>query len=99
MITSSLNSVRKTIYEHTAGGGTFRNGFIFSTFCGPTLAKFQELAATAKKDFPWLTDEEIECRVVIRSSYNKGTLYIRFPLMADSECNGYYIDKNIPNFS
>jgi hypothetical protein len=50
---------------------------------------FQQLAAEAKKDFPDLTDNDIEIITVTFSGYNQGFWGIRFPLPDNTKHSSY----------
>ena len=77
--------------ESTASNGFIIEGFVISgKSYGRTLAFLNELAAEAKRDFPSLTDGQIEPFIVTRSSYNKGFAGIRFPLPANTIKDDYH---------
>ena len=67
---------------------TYANGFIFGDY-GWSLEKYKQLAEVAKRDFPFLKDEDIEVDRVRKSTYMKDFSYIRFPLPADTIATGY----------
>lgn len=69
---------------------TSTNGFIFSANSYDKSLKWYKAAAKeAKKDFPFLTDSDIEFTVVTKSSYNQGFPGIRFGLEANQVKQGY----------
>jgi hypothetical protein len=80
--------VEKRIITHTAGTATYSNGFIFGDY-GWSLEKYQRLAEIAKQDFPSLKDSDIEIDRVRVSTYMKEFAYVRFPLPAGTEKEGY----------
>lgn len=66
------------------------NGFIISSGTyNKSIAFYKKLARQAKKDFPFLKDEDIECFVITRSSYNKGFGGVLFPLPKNYKKEGY----------
>jgi len=50
----------------------------------------QELAAEARKDFPDLKDEDVDCRTVVESGYCKSMPIIRFSVPPDTKKDGWY---------
>lgn len=75
---------------------TSSNGFVISGGSyGRSLAFYQSLAAEAKKDFPHLTDDQIECFVIVRSSYNNGFAGVRFQLPENTSKSGYSADSKL----
>lgn len=89
-------SFDKRIVTHTWGNNpthdevTSSNGFILSANTYQhSIAFLNELATEAKRDFPWLTDNDIESFVVIKSPYNQGFRGIRFALPEGAHKEGY----------
>ena len=74
---------------------TNSNGFILSCTYDYSIKGFNELAAIAKKDFPFLKDSDIECFIVTKSSYNKGFPGVRFALPENQTKEGY---SQVPRF-
>jgi len=74
---------------------TGSNGFIISNRYDKSIAHYLELVEIAKKDFPFLKDEDIECCEVRRSSYNQGCPFIKFSLPENTKKKGYEGYKNI----
>lgn len=76
-------NIEKRIITHTVEYGDksvdYANGFIFGDY-GWSLEKYKQLASIARRDFPFLTDEDIEIDRVRVSTYMKEFSYIRFPL-------------------
>lgn len=66
------------------------NGFIISdgTY-DKSISFFNKLAKEAKEDFPFLKNEDIECFIITKSSYNQGFGGIRFSLPANTQKKGY----------
>ena len=70
---------------------TNSNGFIISSGTyNKSFAFYKKLAEEAKKDFPFLKDEDIECFVITQSRYNKGFGGIRFSLPENFKKEGYF---------
>ncbi len=90
-------SIDKRIYKHEAGGGHFANGFIFGDY-GWSIKKYRELADMAKKDFPKLKDSEIECNVVIDSTYMKHFAFVQFPLPSEITHKDYREYMRFPDW-
>jgi hypothetical protein len=90
-------SYDKRIVTHTWGNNpthdefTSSNGVILSANTYQhSIAFLNELAVEAKRDFPCLTDNDIEVFVVVRSGHNQGFWGIRFSLPEGTLCkNGY----------
>jgi hypothetical protein len=59
---------------------TNSNGFILSCTYDYSIKGFKELAQIAQKDFPFLKEDDIECFIVTKSTYNKGFPGVRFSL-------------------
>ena len=57
----------------------YANGFIIGNY-SRYIATVRELAAVAMADFPHLKETDIEVGIIVKSTYNKGFLYVRFPL-------------------
>lgn len=75
---------------------TDTNGFIISNGTyDKSFAFYKKLAEQAKKDFPFLKDEDIECFVITRSTYNKGFGGIRFSLPENQEKQGYRYSNRV----
>jgi len=68
---------------------TSSNGFIISNFYDKSISHYLKLVEIAKKDFPFLTDEDIQIGEVRVSDYNKGCPFVRFSLPANTEKSGY----------
>jgi hypothetical protein len=86
----------KRIITHKWGNNDTRdeftnsNGFVISNGTyARSLAFLNEAAAEAKRDFPSLTDKDIEPFIITKSSYNQGFAGIRFPLPANATRAGY----------
>lgn len=83
----------KRIVTHTSGAKNehaFSNGFVISNGSySHSIHFFNELAAAAKKDFPFLSDHEIDCFVISKSSYNNHFAGVKFPLPANTKKSGY----------
>lgn len=59
---------------------TFNNAYIIPNNYDHSLKGFQTLVAEARKSFPDLLDEDVECRTVIQSGWCKRCPVIRFLL-------------------
>lgn len=85
-------NISKRIIRHSidyeTGTAEFANGFIFGDY-GWSLEKYKQLAEIAKRDFPFLKDEDIEIDRVRESTYMKDFSYIRFSLPSDTVATGY----------
>ena len=68
---------------------TYSNGFIVSSYYDKSLKHFKLIANEVRKDFPDLSDGDIEIFVVTDSTYNKGCPGVRFALPANTKCKGY----------
>ena len=80
-----------TCDEHTSS-----NGFILPSGTYARHLKFlNELAAEAKKDFPWLEDVNIEPFTVLKSTYNQGFAGIRFSLPENTTKAGYRLSDRL----
>jgi hypothetical protein len=96
-----MKNLDKRIITHKWGNNpthdeyTNTNGFIISNFYGRGLTLYNELIKTAKEDFPFLKDEDIELSRVTESSYNKGCILIYFPLPENYKKEGYFEDSKI----
>ena len=76
------------------------NGFILSANTYQhSITFFNDLAAEAKRDFPWLTDNDIEVFVVVQSGYNQGFWGVRFSLPEDIFCKAGYREVPSLDFS
>jgi len=76
------------------------NGYILSANTYQhSIAFLNELSAEAKRDFPWLTDNDIEAVVVVRSVYNQGFWGIRFSLPEGVSCKDGYREVPSLDFS
>lgn len=76
------------------------NGFILSANTHQhSIAFLNELSAEAKRDFPWLTDNDIEAVVVVLSGYNQGFWGIRFSLPEGVSCKDGYREVSRLDFS
>jgi hypothetical protein len=60
---------------------------------GRSLAFFTALADAAKKDFPHLTDADIQRFTVTKSSYNQGFAGVRFSLPSNTEHPDYRLEQ------
>jgi hypothetical protein len=86
----------KTIYQWKWGNNptqdehTSARAYIIPNFYNKSLATFAMLAAEAKKDFPHLKDDDIECGVVTKSSYNQGMPLVTFSVPPDTNKTGYH---------
>jgi hypothetical protein len=85
-IVTAYSSTNPTRDEFTSP-----NGFILSANTYQhSIAFLNELAVEAKRDFPCLTDNDIEVVVVARSGYNQGFWGIRFSLPEGTSCKDGY---------
>lgn len=74
----------------TADEYTSSNGFVISgDSYDRSIAALNEMVAEAKRDFPSLSDSEIQPFIITRSTYNKCFAGIRFPLPANATKDGY----------
>lgn len=94
-------SYDKRIVTHTWGNNPTHdefkssNGFILSANTYQHSISFlNELSAEAKRDFPWLTDNDIEVFVVVQSRYNQGFWGVRFTLPEEASRKEVY--RNVP---
>src|SRR5690606_12806527 len=75
---------------------TSSNGFVISSGkYSRSIAFFLEAAAEAKRDFPFLTDKDIEVFIITKSSYNQGSAGVRFSLPENSEKKGYRLAEQL----
>ena len=95
----------KRIITHNWGNNethdefTNSNGFIISNGTyARSLAFLNEAAAEAKRDFPSLSDKDIEPFIITKSSYNQGFAGIRFTLTANTEKEGYRLAAELDFF-
>lgn len=68
---------RKYLVTHKVGETNFTNAFIISN-SSPNLAGLVQLVSELRKTFPKAKDTEIEFGRVVKSSWCKGYLIIRF---------------------
>lgn len=91
----------KIIATHKWGNGPTRdeitssNGFVLCDLYSRSLTTFKMLAEEAKKDFPDLSDDDIECFVVTKSSYNKGCPGVRFSLPDNARHPDYHACERV----
>ncbi len=71
--------------EYTSSNGLIISAGTYSR----SMEFFNQMAAEAKKDFPHLTDEDIEPIIITKSSYNQGFAGIKFPLQKNALRTGY----------
>ena len=96
----------KRIVTHTCGNNPthnefkLSNGFIFSANTYQHSIMFlNRLADEAKRDFPGLTDDDIEVVVVVKSGYNQGFWGVRFVLPEGISCKDGYRKVSRLDFS
>lgn len=69
---------------------TSSNGFVISSGTySRSIAFLNEAANEAKKDFPFLKDDDIEAFIITDSSYNKGFSGVRFSLPDNTKHKAY----------
>ena len=96
----------KRIVTHTWGNNPTHdefkssNGFILSANTYQhNITFFNNLAAEAKRDFPGLTDNDIEVFVVVQSGYNQGFWGVCFSLPEDISFKAGYREVPSLDFS
>lgn len=80
-------SFSKYIVTHCVNFGSegvtsFNNAFLIPNHYNHSLASFKELVKEARKSFPGLKDDDVECRTVVESPWCKRCPAISFPLPA-----------------
>jgi len=85
---------RKFIVEHEVGGTTYTNGFIIAKHYNHSLAAYKKLVDEARKTFPDLTDEAIDCCTVVASGWCKSCPIIRFLLPNGSRDDGWEFNQD-----
>jgi hypothetical protein len=73
--------MNKRIISWSVGEVTFSRGFIFGNY-NNSYSAFTKLIKEAKKDFPSLSNEDIELSKITKSSYMKGFIFVSFPVRA-----------------
>lgn len=87
-----MTHYRKFIVTHSWGrNNEFRNGnaFIIPNHYSNSLAAYSNLMEEARKDFPNLKAEDVECLTVRESGWCKGMPVIQFSVEPDSRKNGW----------
>ena len=90
--------MEKIIATHEAGNTKSSYGFIVSRNYNRSLKHFKHLAAEAQKDFPNLTEADIECFIVTHSNYNRGLPGVRFRLEANTQHPDYHACERVQFF-
>ena len=75
----------------------FSNAWLMPNNYCHSLAAFMKLVEEARKDFPKLKDEDVECLTVVHSSWCKGFPIIRFTVPADTKRAGWYDCERLPD--
>jgi hypothetical protein len=89
--------LRKYITTHGTAGSKFSNGFIISNREDHSLRHFRELLDEARRDFPGLSEDDVECRTVTQSHWCEGYPAIRFSLPAGASAEGYTPCESLPD--
>ena len=72
------------------------NGFVISDGTYDRSLRFlRQAASEAKRDFPHLTDADIEPFIITKSTYNKNFAGIRFPLPGGTTKPGYRVSNKL----
>ncbi len=80
----------KRIIRTKSSIGVFINGYIFGNY-GCSVNDYNLLIQEAKKDFPFLTDDDIRLDKVSKSTYMKGFIFVQFRLREEDIKEGYDI--------
>lgn len=83
---------RKFLVTHKWGDNnqyTSTNAFIIPDHYNHSLDTFQEMTDEARKDFPNLKNENVECRTVLQSNWCKGFPIIHFHVPANTKMEGW----------
>lgn len=86
----------KKIYTWTVGNSKFTRGFIMSSDSSAT--NIIRLIEEAKRDFPWLTNNDLEIGKVIRSRGMNNHILVTFLLPNDEKHESYAQCGQIMNF-
>lgn len=70
----------KIICTHRSGDNTYSNVFILTPRYSKSVTTYKGLIKEAKKDFPFLTDDDIECCMVTESTSCKNFPLVRFSI-------------------
>lgn len=79
----------KFIRTHDENGVRYGNGFIVGTPSSHSFGVYREMIAEARKTFPGLSDEHVQCISVCESSISLSYPAIRFACYPDAIRNGW----------
>lgn len=87
----------KFIVSFVSSGYRGANGFIIARNYDKSLAGYRRLFRVARKTFPKLKMDDVECLVVRDSGWCKGCPIIRFPVKHGVKRKGWTSCERIPD--
>lgn len=90
-----MNKYIRTHYVED--GSKSGNAFIIANNSDHSLKGFRKLLKEARKAFPDLKEDDVECRTVVNSSWCEGGAVLRFPCPPDIVIDGWTNVEKLPN--
>lgn len=81
--------VKKFIVTHEAAGSVFSNAILIPDNYDKRLSAYVALFEEAKRSFPEITQDDVECSVVIKSGWCQGCPIMHISVPAGSAPDGW----------